>query len=249
MISVTAAKGLLKRLFMPSGIVGLAQDVWARSLPMLQKSSTIYFDFRHLFECLLDRLSTPELELFPVQAWLIWNQRNVIVHGGQIKDPRWLNKRAAEYLKDCKKAQENLAIASTVSSRNVWQPPPPDVYKLNFDVAIFSDLKCSGFGAIIKNSTSEVMAGISANGPYVSSSEEAEALACRNALEFSMEAGFFELVIEWDCQNVMRAISASTVNESLLGHIYEDIRCYMSSLLAVSISWVKRGEYGNSFIS
>uniref|UniRef100_A0A7N2M257 RNase H type-1 domain-containing protein n=1 Tax=Quercus lobata TaxID=97700 RepID=A0A7N2M257_QUELO len=61
------------------------------------------------------------------------NQRNVVVDGGQLKDPR------------------------TVPSRNVWQPPPPDVYKLNFDAAIFSDLKCSGFGAIIRNTTGEVV--------------------------------------------------------------------------------------------
>ena len=87
----------------------------------------------------------------------------------------------------------------------------------------------------------EVMARMSAKGPYVSSSEEAEALACRKALEFSVEVGFSELIIEGDCQIVMRAISASTANESMLGHVYEDIRCYMRSLQVVSISWVRRG--------
>ena len=67
---------------------------------------------------------------------------------------RWcLNKRATEDLEDYKKAQENLAVAGTVSSRNVWQPPPQEMYKLNFDAAIFSNLKCSGFGAVIRNST------------------------------------------------------------------------------------------------
>ena len=38
---------------------------------MLQKGSNIYFDFRHLFEYLLDKLPTLELELFLVQAWLL----------------------------------------------------------------------------------------------------------------------------------------------------------------------------------
>ena len=104
------------------------------------------------------------------------------------------------------------------------------MYELNFDAAIFSDLKCSGFGAIIRNTTGEVMAGMSANGPYVNSSEEAEALACQKAIEFSIEAGFSELVIKGDSLNVMRAISASTANNSLLGHIYKDICCYISGL-------------------
>ena len=40
------------------------------------------------------------------------------------------------------------------------------------------------------------MAGMSAKGPYVRNSEEAEALACQNAVVFAMEAGFSKLVIE-----------------------------------------------------
>lgn len=110
------------------------------------------------------------------------------------------------------------------------------MYKLNFDTAIFSDLKCSGFGAIIRNTTGDVMAGMSAKGPFVSNSEEVEALACQKAIEFFMEAGFSELVIEGDSLNVMRAISASKANNSLLGRIYEYIRCYISGLQVVSIS-------------
>ena len=86
------------------------------------------------------------------------------------------------------------------------------------------------------------MAGMSAKGPQVCSSEEAEAFACWKALEFSMEAGFSELVIEGDYQNVMRTVSTSTANESMLGHIYEDVRCYMRSSCSMSISdlyWVE----------
>ena len=40
-----------------------------------------------LFEYLLDRLSMAELELFLVQAWIIWNQRNIVIHGGKLKEP------------------------------------------------------------------------------------------------------------------------------------------------------------------
>ncbi|XP_030936711.1 LRR receptor-like serine/threonine-protein kinase EFR [Quercus lobata] len=67
------------------------------------------------------------------------------------------------------------------------------------------------------------MAGMSVKGPYVNDSEEAEVLACRKAIEFTVEASFSELVIEGDSANVMRAISIPLANKSLLGHIYEDI--------------------------
>ena len=52
-------------------------------------------------------------------------------------------------------------------------------YKLNFDDAIFSALEKSSIGAIIRNDKGEVMAGMSAIGLKVDTSEEAELLACR----------------------------------------------------------------------
>ena len=61
------------------------------------------------------------------------------------------------------------------------------------------------------------MAAMSAKGEYVHNSNEAEVLACRKALEFAMEAGFSNLVIEGDNSNVMRALSACAVNNSLYG--------------------------------
>ena len=40
------------------------------------------------------------------------------------------------------------------------------------------------------------MAAMAAKGLEVSSSEEAELLACRKSIEFAVDAGFSELVIE-----------------------------------------------------
>lgn len=120
------------------------------------------------------------------------------MHGRQIKDPRWLKKRAMSYLDEYKKSQDHLSIPITTPSRDFWQPPPSSVYKLNFDSAIFFNLKCFGFGAIIRNAEGQVMAAMSIKGPYINKSEEAEALACKKALEFPIDAGFSELVIEGD---------------------------------------------------
>ena len=106
---------------------------------------------------------------------------------------------------------------------------------------IFLDLQCSGFGAIIRNTNVEVMAGMSAKGPYMNSSEEAEVLACRKSIEFSMEAGFSRLIIEGDSLNVIRAISTPAANSSLLGPINEDFRCNIKGLQVVDFSCVKRG--------
>ena len=99
------------------------------------------------------------------------------------------------------------------------------MYKLNFDIAVFDRFQCSGFGAIIQNSYGEVMAVMSVKGPSISSREEVEALACQKTIEFSMEVGFSELIIEGDNSVVMKAVAGSSGGYSLLGHVYEDIQC------------------------
>ena len=133
-----------------------------------------------------------------------------------------------------------MVISNAAPSRSYWKLPPQDVYKLNFNAAVFSDLKCSGVGAIIRNSAGEVMTGMLAKGEYMHNSDEAEALACQKALEFSMEAGFSNLVIEGDSSNVMRAILSSVANNSFFGHIVDDIRHNISGRQFVAFSCVKR---------
>ena len=52
-------------------------------------------------------------------------------------------------------------------------------YRLNFDASIFHDGENSRVGVIIRNDRGEVMAALSAKGPPVTGSEEAEIFACR----------------------------------------------------------------------
>ena len=66
-------------------------------------------------------------------------------------------------------------------------------------------------------------------------------LACRRVVEFSREVGFSWVIIEGDCLYVMRALSISTENSSLLGHIYEDIKFHLRGMQVLSINWVKKG--------
>ena len=172
-----------------------------------------------------------------------------MVHGGQMKDPCWLNRRAADYLEEYRKAQEQLVGSSTTPREQHWKPSPQNMFKLNFDAAVFMKQQSSGIGAIIRNAQGEVMVGMSAKGPYVRNGEEAEALACRNAMVFAMEARFSELVIEGDNSTVMRAISSFSCHNSLLEHIYKDICAYLNGMQHVSISCIKRREYGGTFFS
>ena len=71
---------------------------------------------------------------------------------------------------------------------------------------MFADSASFGFGAMIRNSSGEVMAAITVKGPAVQDSDEVELLACRKAMEFAIDAGFTVLIIERDSVNAMRCI-------------------------------------------
>jgi len=88
---------------------------------------------------------------------------------------------------------------------------------------LFSALNSSGFGAIIQNEKDEVMGAMVAKGPKVFCNEEVELLACRKAIEFVVEAGFSELIIEGDNCSVMNVISALQDDHSLPGNVIGDI--------------------------
>ena len=195
-----------------------------------------------LMEYLLSRLSLQDMELFLVQAWIIWNQRNKLLHGGKFQDPNMLCRRAVEYLEEYWNYQGNLRVDGVVHSvGDVWKPPPNSVFKLNFDATVFVEAKRTGFGAIIWNDKGEVMAVMSVGGPPVSISEEAELLACRKAVEFATNAGFSELVIEGDNSNIMRASSSSLADWSLLGNVVDDVRHLVFGMHWINFSCIRRG--------
>ena len=84
------------------------------------------------------------------------------------------------------------------------------------------------------------MAALSAKGPVVSDSEEAEALACRRALEFAVDARFEELVVEGDNAMVMKSISSLRALRSKLGNVYADIQWLATGSRCLSFGCVKR---------
>ena len=141
----------------------------------------------------------------------------------QMQDRSQLVKRASVFLDEFRASQEQLAIPNLIERGPRWVPPPGNCFKLNFDAAIFQELHASGFGAIIRNANGEVMASISAKGPPVIDSEEAEILACRKALEFAVDAGFRDLIVEGDNKVVMTSVANNHTKSSRLGHLYGDV--------------------------
>ena len=114
------------------------------------------------------------------------------------------------------------------------------LFKLNFDGACFDDGAASGHGAVIRNEKGEVMAAIAMQGGVVRDSEKVEVMACHKALEFAIDAGFTEIILEGDNAMVMKVISRAQLDLSRLGLIYEDIWCLVAGFRTISYNCVRR---------
>ena len=151
-----------------------------------------------------------------------------------------LNARAGRLLREFQEAQTQLTLSVSNGCSQIWQPPEGQVYKLNFNAAIFADLPASGIGVIIRNDRGQVMAALSSKGGAVQDSEVAEVLACRKALEFALDADFSNLIVEGDNTTVMNSITLAQSDLSCLGNIYDDIRCLAEGLRHVEFNSISR---------
>ena len=138
-------------------------------------------------------------------------------------------------------ANQRSAIRLTHYTESVkMETNPIDRFKLNFDASIFLDRGTSRVGAILRNDRGAVMAALLAKGPPVMGSEEAEIFACCRAVEFAVECGFLELVLEGDNQALMDALNKRKGLSSWLGRILQDVLCMLDRLRWVQVVFVKR---------
>ncbi|KAL0006476.1 hypothetical protein SO802_014037 [Lithocarpus litseifolius] len=173
-----------------------------------------------------------------------WNSDETVQKREKLdKQTTHTTKMAEDYLKEYRDAQEHLLVRAPnglAQQQNHWKTPSGLAYKINVDAAVFNELNASGFGVVVRNDKGEVLAALAARGTFVQDSEEAEVLACRRAVEFAIEAGFMEIILEGDNINVMKAIMDPGTNCSRLGYVYDDIRCVGRSFRAFSVSHVRR---------
>ena len=93
---------------------------------------------------------------------------------------------------------------------------------------------------MIRNEKGEVMATLAAKGDATRESEEVEVMACHKALEFAIDSGFMEIILERDSALVMQTVSEAQLNLSRLGLIYEDIWCLAACVISISTNCVRR---------
>ena len=95
-------------------------------------------------------------------------------------------------------------------SKVVWKPPPSGIFKLDFDGAVFKSENKSGVGVVIQDCRGHMIASLAQVLPQAYDALEIEVLAAHRALEFGLEVGINEAVLEGDCQAIMHGLKGVT---------------------------------------
>ena len=104
---------------------------------------------------------------------------------------------------------------------------------MNYDGAIFAEQGRAGIGVVVRNSEGAVMASLSQQVPPPTTAAQVEAMAARKAIELALEIGLRKVIIEGDLDTIYRELNSTDPSLALHGHVIQDIRCLVSSLLVI----------------
>lgn len=122
----------------------------------------------------------------------------------------------------------------------VWQPPPDDCYKLNFDAGFNSSTKVAKLGVVIRNHQGDFMAGLTRMVESVPDATTAEALACKEGVRFAQDSLFRDLIIEGDSLNIVKRLQQVKIDRAPSGRIVDDARHFISGFRFSRVVHVRR---------
>ena len=137
-------------------------------------------------------------------------------------------------------AQPNLPTPDQLPTTHQWRPSDHPRFKANYDRAVFNNINTAGIGVVIRDSNATVIGALSRRIPLPQTVEEVEALACRRAVQLAREIGISEVVFEGDSTIIVQALKHGQVDQSVYGHILDDVTQKTSQFLFYEFSHVPR---------
>ena len=196
--------------------------------------------FRDLLTGIFQVQEPNQAEKFAYVAWGIWTKRNT-ARMGQVSTPyQKIYAEAMDRLQEFHAVQVEQPITDTAVKQHRWRPPPSPLLKVNFDGALFMDSCKAGIGVVIRDSAGKVIWALSERIPLPKTVEDVEALAYRRAIEFALEKGLQQVVLEGDSATILNSILGGLPCLAPYGNIIEDSIILASQLSHCSFSHVCR---------
>ncbi|KAE8803593.1 hypothetical protein D1007_20544 [Hordeum vulgare] len=173
--------------------------------------------FDHLWNLQSTRRDTSLILL-----WEWWNARNKVNAGDKLRSTDDILHNIQRHLQDYK--GENKVQPGRVNVQKDSQPPPTDSVKVNFDATFYEESGRGAWGCVIRDDQDVFLAAKAGTLEHLSSPLHAEALACVKATEASAELGVHRLVLESDCQVLVKALHTDEYERAMVGALLRETR-------------------------
>jgi len=110
------------------------------------------------------------------------------------------------------------------SRQSRWVPPPNGVIKVNWDASINVAKYWVGLGIIARDNKGLCMGARSITQQARINPKTAEIMAALQAVQFSKEVGFWDVIFEGDAAQVVKELTTHSLSFSKVGHFMESIQ-------------------------
>ena len=117
------------------------------------------------------------------------------------------------------------------------RPPDLNIYKINFDAAVFRASNLVGVGVIVRDNRGDPIGVVTMPVPFRQSVAKLEALACQRAVQFALEIGLTQVVGGGDSVTVIEALKNGTGQFASYGKILDDIQFQSTCFQYVEFSY------------
>ncbi|XP_042944592.1 uncharacterized protein LOC122278468 [Carya illinoinensis] len=186
-----------------------AKDICCLCSKKLHKSSSSHLTMLVFFETLIEVLNADELQEFVVVARQLWLRRNSCIFNNHFMPPNVFLRESRlrlEMLSEKGQPQIHSRDHQLCSSAKVWQVPPLNWFKVNWDGAVDQAKGIIGIGVIIRYDKGQTIATMRQKKTFFPDTQLAESYGALVAAQFARDVGLSQIVMEGDSLQVTKAL-------------------------------------------
>ena len=214
--------------------------VWS-SLEWFHQSVPVRpMNFRELLARFMPSQDEYKAKIFAIAGWCVWNRCNAIHFNQAVRPVDSICKEASNILQEFLHVREVKLSPSCPQVLQQWQPPNPNIYKVNFDAAVFQASNLVGVGVIVRDNQGDPIGALTMPIPINQSVAKLETLACQRAVQLALEIDLTRVVVEGDFVTVIEALNNGTGQFANYGNVLGDIRFQSACFQHVEFKYISR---------
>ncbi|KAF5468365.1 hypothetical protein F2P56_012522 [Juglans regia] len=180
------------------------------------------------------------IQEFAVVARKIWWRRNKFLFEGTFAHPNAVVREARGTLDMLVEEESRLARGQTNTQVEDWQAPPSNWIKLNWDSAVDKVNGVIGVGVTVRDSIGYTIATKQTNKILFPDPLLAEAFGALKAVQFGVELGLSQVVVEGDSLQVINALRSDIEGCNSVSMYVSEAKLILQNFAKWEVSHVRR---------